>query len=540
MKVLCTILLLVPHVLSAQISISEARKLKTGKVVTVNGHVTATFGELSFIQDPGAAIAVYGVMLHENDSVSITGKLSKFNGQLEIITDSVRVIGNRPPIAPKIVTSIIAHESGLVQLKNVMIHPQGLFFYPERAGLLIAHDSIQYWIDGSTDIPGYMIPHGATSVTGVVGRFGDRLQIIPRSHLDIQNIQYPIPITNDHFRVVNWNVEFFGAIGYGPSNNNLQIENVSRVLKEVRPDLAALQEVSSDEAFKSLLDLLPGYEGRCSNRYSYSFDTNNDFPPQKLCFIYNTSTVKVIREKILFRRMFDLDPSDIFSSGRLPYLLEVDVMDHRLLFVNYHGKSGASPEDYRRREYDSELLEDSLDWNKDMVLLGDFNDDVDVSIVDGLKSPYGFAGDLCITKPLSKNGWHSTLSYDDMIDHQVVSSSMKEYYVDGSASVVNPFGIISKYGTTTSDHLPVMSEFDLTKLVTGVTTPPDNQVKVFPNPAVSEAFFIPDIADATMINSMGIVVFKKEGAHSPISLREYAPGIYTLILDNQVVRLIKY
>jgi endonuclease/exonuclease/phosphatase family metal-dependent hydrolase len=534
--------LIAPYAVHSQLNIADARMLKSGKSVTVNGHVTAAFGELSFIQDRTGAIAIYGATLVENDSISATGKLSKFNGLLEIIPDCVKVIASkRPPIVPKIVTSIVDHEGELVQLQNVTLQPRSMFFYPERGGLIIQkNDTLHYWIDDNTDIPGYMIPAGPTSMAGVVGRFGDQMQIMPRSHGDILNIQYPRPITNrQYFTVVNWNLEFFGVRGYGPSNDALQIENVAAVFNSTNADLIAVQEVSDDEAFKSLLKLMPGYEGRCSNRYSYSFDTNNDFPPQKLCFIYQTSTVKLIREKILFRKMFDEDPSDIFASGRLPYLIEADVMNHRLSFVNYHGKSGATIADYQRREYDSRLLRDSLDWSNDMILLGDFNDDVDVSIVNGLGSPYRLINHTCLTEELSRHGWHSTISYDDMIDHQMVSGSMNEYYVDGSAAIVNPFILVPKYGTTTSDHLPVVSQFDLTRVITQTTTPADNLITVFPNPATTELFFIPTSANVTIINSTGMIVFNKKGAHSPISLREYAPGIYTLILDNQVVRLMK-
>jgi endonuclease/exonuclease/phosphatase family metal-dependent hydrolase len=362
---------------------------------------------------------------------------------------------------------------------------------------------------------------------------------MPRSHVDLTATNNDQPTTTDHLKVMNWNLEFFGARKYGPSNDSLQLNNVATVLNYTQPDIVALQEVSSDEAFRHLLDRTPGYDGRCSNRYSYSFDPSGDFPPQKLCFIYRSSTVKVVREKILFRKLFDDEPSEMFSSGRLPYLLDVDVMGRRLHLVNLHAKSGAQEADLGRRRSDAQLLKDSIDRfyrDTDLVLLGDLNDDVDKSIVPDHESPYTmFRVDYkCVSELLSNQGWHSTISYDDMIDHQIISSSMSDFHV--STKIVNAFVLVPLYGKTTSDHLPVMSEFDLSKLVTGINR--ERPVVVFPNPTHDKLWF-PRGSDITVINSFGEIVIKKQGAYPPISLGEYAPGLYSVVLGDQLVRIIR-
>lgn len=552
-------MLLVAQSAIAQINIAEVRKMKAGKVVTVAGRVTASkeFGDIAFIQDRTGGIAVYGMrsMPTRGDSVRVTGELAKYNGMLEIVTDSMHIIAsNIRQVTPKDVTFPEDHEGELIRLTKVRLEPQKHFFYPKRAGNIITtRDTIQYWIDDDTDIPGYTIPGSLTSITGVVGRYNDQIQILPTSHADIENSNIQYPMFNNQFKVLNWNVEFFGAARqtfgseFGPANEALQIENVAKVLNASHADLIALQEVSDNEAFKRLLALMPGYEGRCSNRYSYFFENSNDFPPQKLCFVYKTSIVKVVSEKILFKKQFDEAPSDMFSSGRLPYLLEAEVLAHRISFINYHGKSGDNIADYRRRDADARLLKDSLDLHyskKNMVLLGDFNDDVDQSITKGSDSPYrNFMNDdrySSLTKTLSDQHWYSTISYNDMIDHQLISAPMTGFYVDNSTVVINPFILVPKYETTTSDHLPVLSEFDMTKLVTQVI--PDNESNkglVYPNPTDGEVWVRSDITNVTIINSTGTTVYKKTDAHSPISLGECAPGIYTLILENQVVRLIK-
>ena len=527
----------------AQTTISEAREMKTGKIVNVRGRVTAAkeLGDLSFIQDRTGGIALYGVLgLSLNDSISATGKLAKFNGMIEVVVDSIKILStDLPPVVPEIVRSLNDHEGELVKLENIHMELPGLFFYPQRAGMIIREsDTIQYWIDEDTDIPGYTIPE-TSNITGIFGRFGNTLQLLPRSHLDIDRaiIEQP-PASNHYFRVMNWNVEFLGAQRYGPSNDTLQVSNVARVLNKTQPDIVALQEVSDDEAFRSLIDRLPGYDGRCSSRYSYSFDPSGDFPPQKLCFVYKTSTVKVTREKILFRKEFDEHLSDMFSGGRLPYLLEVDVGERHLLLINLHGKSGAGEADYIRRASDASILKDSIDRfysDKLFILLGDLNDDVDQSIVIGNESPYeAFVSDYhCISKTLGDAHWHSTLSYDDMIDHQVISSTLNDHHV--STRIVNTFSLIPLYGKTTSDHLPVISEFDFSRIVTGID---DKQLAVFPNPTTDLLWFDPG-PDITVINSVGEIVLKKQGAHPPISLGEYAPGLYSVVLGHEVFRIVR-
>jgi hypothetical protein len=160
------------------------------------------------------------------------------------------------------------------------------------------------------------------------------------------------------------------------------------------------------------------------------------------------------------------------------------------------------------------------------------------SIVAGHESPYkDFVDDdryLCLTKDLDKAGWHSTISYDEMIDHQVISGELKESFVD--VRVVNPLISIPLYAETTSDHLPILSEFDLTKTITGIVDKPS--INVFPNPTSGEINF-PDQSDITIMNSLGEIVLKKKGAHSPISINEYAPGIYFIMIGTDMFRIVK-
>jgi hypothetical protein len=66
----------------------------------------------------------------------------------------------------------------------------------------------------------------------------------------------------------------------------------------------------------------------------------------------------------------------------------------------------------------------------------------------------------------------------------------------------------------------------------------DETSRVFPNPTVGE-IFLPPYQEVTIINSTGTIILKKEGAQSPISISDCAPGLYIVILDGQVFRVIK-
>ena len=542
MKLMVLLILITVDTFAQLIPISQARKLKSGTVVTIAGRITASkeFGDLSFLQDNTGAIPIYSATMAmavaPGDSVSVSGALSKFNGLLEVLPESWRRIDAAPEsIIPKNIEPRQAkdHEAELVTIAGVLMMPPGHFFYPQREGLLVKGiDSLHYWIDGDTDLPGYSTPSSIVSITGVVGRYRDQFQVIPRSAGDIPGLTYPSIISNDQtFTVINWNLEFFGATRekygseYGPADETLQMSNAALLLNYVQPDIVALQEISDDVAFRALTAKLTGYEGRCSSRYSYSQDASDNFPPQKVCYVYKTSAVRVVREKILFRKSYDdaTIPPSAFSSGRLPYLLETDVTSNgiteRIYFVNIHGKSGAAADDYARRVFDAQLLKDTLDQyygGRKLIVLGDFNDDLDISIAGRRASPYSiFVNDNdynCISKTLSDDNWHSTISYDDVIDHQIVSGLTAI-----STRIVNAFVLIKNYASTTSDHLPVMSEFDLRSSITGIDDFEQLQIPI-------------DLENYRLFDTLG----RELGA-----FENQPPGLYIVVTPDKIIRVVK-
>jgi len=265
------------------------------------------------------------------------------------------------------------------------------------------------------------------------------------------------------------------------------LANVKKVLDSLQADIIAVQEVSDDSTFYELVRQLGHYKATCSDRYSYSFEGPSNFPPQKVCFIYDTLTVDALSTRVLFEDLYDSarlfdssllpgypsgSASSFYSSGRLPFLLQASVtiegVETTLYLIDVHAKSGATAGDRERRAYDTRVLKDSLDaqfQEKNFIILGDLNDDVDQSIATGLASPYidyvtDSANYFIATKALSEAGARSTVSFADVIDHQILSNELNNLYL-GAAKIITPFSLIPNYANTTSDHLPVITRYKL-------------------------------------------------------------------------------
>jgi hypothetical protein len=492
------------------IPIVEARAKSVGSIVTVAGRITVAneLGNPAYLQDATGGIPVFDYPLAQTveigDSVIVTGPIGLFSNQKQIsgtgiiftLADSIDRI-----IDPKLITinELAAHEGQLVTVQNVELINKTFVFYPQSTEKIAGSGTeADLRIDGDTNIPGLTKPQSAVNITGVVGRFNTNAQLLPRFQADIPGAVEPVTSsdtisTHKTFDVVTWNLEFFGAKRedypeeYGPADEALQLQNVKKVITTLHADIYGVEEISNDSLFNSLISQLDGYAATCSDRYSYSFDgPDSTFPPQKVCFIYDTTTVKIQSTRVLFESLYDSartinpsllpaypggTPSSFWSSGRLPYLITIEAtingVKEKINLIDIHAKSGATAADRNRRLYDAQVLKDSLDThfvNEKVILVGDYNDDLDASITSGLATPYeNFVNDTAnytpVTKALSDIGARSTVGFSDMIDHIIISNDLNEEYLQGSERVFTPFTLIPNYSNTTSDHLAVITRF---------------------------------------------------------------------------------
>lgn len=295
------------------------------------------------------------------------------------------------------------------------------------------------------------------------------------SAVSAQNI--PKTGTDTTVDVVCWNTEWLGDAQNGPSNEVTQMKNVVAVIKGMDMDLWGMCEVSSPAAWDTLKARLPEYDGVIST-WSQT---------QKTALLYRKSLFRVLNAQHILA-VYERE----FASGRLPLevMLEVssgikkDTMYAIVLHLKANtGTTAEKAESYDFRKRSSEALKEYMDARKSrkFLVIGDWNDDLDVSIYNNLATP--FARILSDTsqyyfpsRALTLSGQRSTVSFSNMIDHQMINRSMRPYFVAGSAAVFRADAYISGYGSNTSDHYPVTTRYDFRR------TPPALGVKMIRKP----------------------------------------------------------
>ncbi|WP_313068126.1 lamin tail domain-containing protein [Kitasatospora gansuensis] len=270
--------------------------------------------------------------------------------------------------------------------------------------------------------------------------------------------------------VGNWNVEWFGAPDFGPTDEALQQQNVHDVKAGLDMDVWGLSEVVSTSAFDTLVAGLPGYTGVVANDpivtngaqyYSDFGDTE-----QKVALVWRSSMATLVSAKVV------LANQNSNFAGRPPVEFTLrgtfDGVTRDLVFIVLHAKSGATQDAWNLRNPASQALKSYLDTTyptQNVFVIGDWNDDVDTSIAPGKASPYAnFVNDPARytfpTRALSLAGVPSTAGYPDFIDHQLTTNEVQAKYVAGSATAFQPQAYVPNYATTTSDHYPVLARYD--------------------------------------------------------------------------------
>ncbi len=283
--------------------------------------------------------------------------------------------------------------------------------------------------------------------------------------------------------VASWNVEWLGSSSNGPSNEATQMNNVTKLINDTKIDVIGLCEVSSASAWSELLSKCPQYSGSIS-----TWDQT-----QKTAVLFKKSEFKLAYSKHILS-----DYSYDFASGRLPLEVGLVPLNNKYAFDTLRiwvlhlkantGSSSQKVEAYNRRYSASMVLKSyiqKLGTEKAGLILGDWNDDFDVSILSGYATPFAnWTKDtqfLVSTLSLSKAKQKSTVSYTEMIDHIVALPALKPHCMGDSVLVINPSSWISSYGSTTSDHYPVFARFHVEKNFNYVESIENVERKVFCN-----------------------------------------------------------
>ncbi len=306
----------------------------------------------------------------------------------------------------------------------------------------------------------------------------------------VKGHSYP---SDQTLNIVNWNIEWFGSAASGPADEVLQQANAKTTMEYINADAYALAEIVDATRFGNLVSSLAG-------GYSYvlgEFCSSGATPAacasaQKLAFVYKTSVFSNVTARPLMNNGTGSTAYTNWASGRYPYLVNATVnkngVTKNINFIVLHAKAqgtGTEVTDYNRRKGGVDEMKDTLNTyfsNANVMILGDFNDDLDSTIVpEGLginpriSSYTTLISDSTdtdsyrsVTLPLSLLSKNSTFSYADFIDHAVISNEMANAYINYSATIyddISSLAGIANFSTTTSDHYPVMNSFLLSALI---------------------------------------------------------------------------
>ncbi len=292
-------------------------------------------------------------------------------------------------------------------------------------------------------------------------------------HLDARALEMSAiqPLgTDSTLDVATWNLEWFGDPSNGPDDEDLQLENVRSLVAALELDFWSVQEIADAAHFATLLDRLDGYDGILANdpRVVHGPDYYNDFGGNelKVGLVYRTAAVTVDSARVI------LTEHDFAFAGRPPVELHLTVAEGDrgpldLVVILIHAKAGAREADRERRATGAAALQSYLDearGDRRVLVIGDFNDDVDTSIVQGQPTPYGaFVADtdhyLFPTAEISAAGGKSTVFYSEVIDHHLATDELAADYVPGTAPAFPTELYLDGYGETTSDHYPILARY---------------------------------------------------------------------------------
>jgi len=344
--------------------------------------------------------------------------------------------------------------------------------------------------------------------------------------------------TEASFDVATWNIEWFGASFNGPSNDAMQRENVQTIIESSDIDVWALQEIADTDAFATLLtNLGPDWAGSLATQSG----------TQRVGFVYRTSVVTPRRTEHILT-----DFSASFA-GRPPWYMEANITLPDTTFVvslvTIHMKAFSDLDSYSKRLDASMRMKNRFDFfesSANLIVLGDYNDELATSITSGQASPYkNFVDDpdhyRFLTRPLEDAGTctYCGSSLTSTIDHIMVTDELFSAAAGGAterhSSVITG---ISGFLSTTSDHVPVFTRFVPSATGTAVerwdAVSPDTAVRVWPNPgrgvinvagATDSAYRLVDVLGRT--SRQGVL---SEGR---LDVSRLSAGVYVLILPGR-------
>lgn len=267
--------------------------------------------------------------------------------------------------------------------------------------------------------------------------------------------------------VASWNLDWFGDRDHGPRDESRQLDRVSSVIASTDADVWGLVEVVAPEHWSALASQLEGYAGvLASDAQVTDGERYYDAGEQKVGLMYKTSVASLKDARLILTE----DAADFAGRPPLQVTLQIHLgtATRDAVFVVIHAKCCSDAASWQRRVNAANALKAYLDHAlpaAEVWIIGDFNDDVDTSIAKGYPSPYApFINDWAHyavpTQVLSEAGVTSMVGQSEMVDHHLITQAVHSMFIPNSAAVLRVDREIEDYGSTTSDHYPVLSRYE--------------------------------------------------------------------------------
>lgn len=243
--------------------------------------------------------------------------------------------------------------------------------------------------------------------------------------------------------LASWNVEWLGSTANGPADDALQLSNVETVLAGNAADVWGLSEVVTPDSFAAIAGALPAFDAVLAT----------EVPQGHTYYTASEQKVGLLWRRDVFTRVDAqlIGVEDAFDFGSRPPL-EVTLRranGETLTVIVLHMKAFFDAASAQRRARAAVVLKRHLDTalaGKAFAVIGDWNDAA--AFYADLGSAFRF-----VTAALPA----TTVTGSRAIDHHLVSAPLAA--ANTGAARLEP--ALPQYGTTTSDHYPVVSRYTL-------------------------------------------------------------------------------
>lgn len=345
--------------------------------------------------------------------------------------------------------------------------------------------------------------------------------------------------------IATWNIEWFGSSSNGPSNDDIQVQNVADIIMGSGVDIWAVQEIVDVNRAMELDSMLPDY---------WESILASESGQQRIGFMWD-SRVLQLRQSTHILQSFNYE-----FAGRPPLKAEFNVTlpdtSFVATFITVHMKAFSDQTSYERRVEAAKRVKNHIDFtslsSQPVFFLGDFNDKLTASTYNRQPSPYvPFLDDTddyaVLTWPLEQDGGYSFQS-GSFLDHIVVSNEANEMWLQGSTQVMTNLVTVNSFYARTSDHLPVMASFgnvvgtgiqeeDVFPVEPIITSLYPNPVSGTLNVSINERFAgigADKTSVVSLVDMLGRVVYSEvlfEG-DIEIDVTPYAAGVYALRVES--------